>query len=212
MNLNLGRIATVGAMGFVALLATATAPAHSAPITPTAGGFYYTFEQTIDPWISGSDKGPAGAAVVAMKGDSRCPLEGQGYARVQSSGDSMPTGAVWMVADLHDNRPLDIEAEWSAKDKGGCLVTGQPCQVEAYVGRTPPAKTTQFTKVGAIGSDWTAYRFAQSVAASPTTGGDLYVAIGLLPPGGAAMSALHSPTLGGARMGVDCVELEFESR
>jgi hypothetical protein len=214
MNRTLGRIGTLAALGFVALLTTATAPSAGAAPATTAGTdrYYYNFEQTIDPWTSGSEKGPAGAAVVAMKGDSRCPLEGQGYARVQSSGDSMPTGAVWMVADLHDNRPLDIEAEWSAKDKGGCLVTGQPCQVEAYVGRTPPAKTTQFTKVGAIGSDWTAYRFAQSVAASPTTGGDLYVAIGLLPPGGAAMSALLSPTLGGARMGVDCVELEFESR
>jgi len=84
--------------------------------------------------------------------------------------------------------------------------------VEAYVGRTPPTKTAQFKSVGGISSDWTSYRFAQSVAASPITGGDLYVAIGLLPPGGAAMDALLSPTLGGARMGVDCVELELEAR
>ena len=77
MKLNLGRIATVGAMGFVALLATATAPAaHPANAAPTAAGYYYNFEQTIDPWISGSEQGPSGAAVLAMKGDSLCPLEG----------------------------------------------------------------------------------------------------------------------------------------
>jgi hypothetical protein len=43
-------------------------------------------------------------------------------------------------------------------------------------------------------------------------GGDVYVAIGLLPPGGAAMSALLSVPMVGSRMGVDCLELEFESR
>jgi hypothetical protein len=214
MNRNLGRIATLTTLGFVALLTTATAPAaHTATAAPTGTDrYYYNFEQTIDPWTSGSEKGPTGAAVQAMKGDSRCPLEGQGYAGVQTSGDFTPTGAVWMAADFHDNRPLDIEVEWSAKDKGGCLVTGQPCQVEAYVGRTPPSKTAQFKSVGAIASDWTSYRFAQSVAASPTMGGDVYVAIGLLPPGGAAMSALLSVPMVGSRMGVDCLELEFESR
>jgi hypothetical protein len=209
MNLNLGRIATVGAMGFVALLATATAPAHSAPITPTAGGFYYTFEQTIDPWISGSDKGPAGAAVLAMKGDSRCPLEGQGYAQVASSGDSTATGAAWMAADFHDNRALRVTAEWSAKDKGGCLLTGQPCQVEAYIGRTPPAKTSQFKMQSAVAGDWTSYQYAANVAPSATMGGDLYVAIGLLPPGGITGAALFDTLSTGTRMGVDCVKLTF---
>jgi hypothetical protein len=209
MKLNLGRIATFGAMGFVALLATATAPARSAPITPTAGGYYYTFEQTIDPWVSGSDKGPAGAAVLAMKGDSRCPLEGQGYAQVGNSGDSTGVGAVWMAADFHDNRALRVSAEWSAKDKGGCLLTGQPCQVEAYIGRTPPAKTSQFKMQSAVSSDWTAYQYAANVASSPTMGGDLYVAIGVLPPGGITGAALFNTASFGSRMGVDCVKLTF---
>lgn len=212
MNRNLGHIVTLTALGFVALLATATTPAaHTATAAPTAAGYYYNFEQTIDPWISGSEKGPTGAAVLAMKGDSLCPLEGQGYASVQTSGDSTPTGAVWMVADFHDNRALQVNAEWTGKDKGGCLVTGQPCQVEAYVGRTPPAKTSQFKSVGVVASSWIPYKFAQGVAASATMGGDLYVAIGLLPPGGSAGSGLLGAPLTGTRMGVDCLKLTFST-
>ena len=65
--------------------------------------------------------------------------------------------------------------------------------------------------MGAIRSDWTSYQYETKVASSPSMGGDLYVAIGLLPPGGVAGSPSLGAPLIGARMGVDCVKLTFSA-
>jgi len=216
MKLYLGHMAAFRALALVALLAASVAGsaarATAAPV-PTTNRYFYDFEQTLKPWVGvGNRLGTSDAILLQMTGDNQCPAKGTSYAVVQTLADASHNGGAWMVARLNGSGATRVTVVWEARAKGFCRTTGDPCAVEAYVGRVAPTQIDQFEPVGPAFLDWAKHDYTADLPVSDSWSSDFYVAVGVRPVGLGPSTPTDSDLgLKSFAIGVDCLQVSLQS-
>jgi hypothetical protein len=216
MKLYLGHMATFSALAFGALL-TATvagsAPQAAAAPVPTTNRYYYDFEQTLKPWVGvGNALSTSDGMLLQMSGDNACPAQGTSYAVVQTMADAAHNGGAWMVARLNGAGATRVAVAWDARAKGFCRAAGDPCAVEAYVGRVAPTEIDQFEPAGPAFFNWSKHSYATDLPVSESWSSDFYVAVGVRPVGNQPAAPTDFDLgLKGFAIGVDCLQVSLLS-
>ena len=147
-----------------------------------------------------------------MSDDNQCPAKGTSYAVVRSMADASHGGGASMLARLNDNHATAVTVTWSAKAKGVCRATGDPCAVEAYVGRVAPTRIDQFEPRGQAFLDWAKHSYTADLPVSDSWSRDMYVAVGVRPVGLGPSGPTNSTVeLKGFAIGVDCLQVSLLS-
>ncbi len=184
----------------VAMLVMVSLPAQQAAADSDQ---FYSFEQSMTPWVAASNSKVAGFSLKQGSGDDGCPvLAGTHYARL----DFTPTSyspAAWMTANFKGSGLDLVSVDWAAKDKGSCEL----CQPIVYVGSDAPTRSSQFQDNGRhAGSEWWTHHYPLP----PGPGGPvpnkgvITVAIGFRAPGGNVANIAHFG-------GMDCVNVRITS-
>ena len=216
MKLYLGHMATFSALALGALLAATiagSATRAAAASVPTTNHYFYDFEQTLKPWAGvGNSLATSDGMLLQMSGDNRCPAKGTSYAAVQTMADGSHNGGAWMVTRLNGAGATRVGVAWAARAKGLCRATGDPCAVEAYVGRVAPTQIDQFEPVGPAFLDWAKHDYTADLPVSDSWSSDFYVAVGVRPVGlGPAAPTDSDLGLKGFAIGVDCLQVNLQS-
>lgn len=184
----------------IAVLVMVSLPAHQ---VAADSDHFYSFEQSMAPWVAASNPGATSFSLKQGSGDNGCPdMLGNHYAKL----DFTPTSyspAAWMTANFKGSGLDLVSVDWAAKDKGSCDL----CQPIVYVGSDSPTSSSQFEENGRqAGSEWWAHHYPLPPGPAgpvPNTG-TIYVAIGFRAPGGNVANVAHYG-------GMDCVNVRITS-